>query len=125
MSIDFTKVRWGDRQQLNGAVGQTLQSSELFRVIAPFPCAWRIIAFVECADLTVSANLNVFVGIGSVMKQYRFTAPLQTSITFEIPGQSISGNFETGAFAVATPILFDASIAPLTPWQGLEVQVKR
>lgn len=114
-------IRWGDRIQQQTQVGVAISTPDIFRVTAPFPTCWRIIGLVEAADAGLAINLQLMIGIGSAMRDYRFVTPNATTFSFEVPGQSIIGRFLTGIPTLAGGIVFDASIAPLTPWRGLEV----
>lgn len=117
----ITQVRWGDRQRFVGVIAQGIITPEFFRVTSPFPTVWRVLALVESGDPGLPVAMRIYVGIGSAMGEYLFVTPPGSTISLEIPGQSISGRFETGNFAVAAPVVFDARIAPMVPWQGLEV----
>lgn len=120
-SATINQVRWGDRQRFTGVVGAAIITPEFFRVTSPFPCVWRIIALAESGDPGLPILMRVYIGIGSAMGEYLFATPGSTTVSFELPGQSISGRFETGNFATAAPIILDARIAPVIPWEGLQV----
>lgn len=119
----ITQVRWGDRQRFIGVAGQSIITPEFFRVTSPFPTVWRVLALVESGDPGLPVAMRIYIGIGSAMSEYLFNTPPSTTISFEIPGQSISGRFETGNFVVnGAQLVCDARVAPMVPWEGLQVR---
>jgi hypothetical protein len=123
---DVNTIRWGDRITHNAGIGEQILTPDVFRVMtAPFPTVWRVIGVVESGDPALFVNFILDVGIGSVVKPYAFAIPINSTFSFEVPAHTVAGRFQTGVFAVATQVLFDASVAPLAPWQGLEVHVAR
>lgn len=121
----LNEVRWGDRQRLVGVVGQSIVTPEFFRVTAPFPTVYRVLGLVEAGDPALAVILRLYVGLGSALSEFLFATPLSTTFSFEVPAQSISGRFETGNFLVAAPIVCDVRVAPLIPWQDLNVKIQR
>lgn len=127
--IDVNTVRWGDRLRMPWFAGQSLRTGELFRITAPFPQTWRILttASTDAGNWGVNLTLVLSVGIGSSAFEYGFVIPFGNIHTsFEFPGQAISGFFTTAAGVVAsTELMVTAQVAPVIPWQGLEVKLAR
>lgn len=126
--MTYNPLRWGDRIRVPVVIGDVVRSPSLFRVLAPVPTVWRVICFAEvnnAANFGVSFVFEVMVGIGSAAKEYRFPIPINVPNTFEIPGQNMTGSIRSSAALAVDAWILDGSIAPLTPWQGLEVRVTR
>jgi hypothetical protein len=117
---------WGDREQRAAVIGEQIVTRELFRVEAPMPCVWRIMAAHQTfANGAVTVQLFLRTGIGRINEQLTFFVPANTFFTIEVPAQTLSAQFSTDAAVAVENWNFFAIVAPLVPWQGLEVKVVR
>lgn len=126
---DVNTVRWGDRLVIPWNAGQSVQTGEVLRVKSPFPNHWRIITIVNSDNFGqpgVNVTLVLMLGVGSSNFEYGFAIPINVITSFEFPAQYVSARFTTNAGVIANARLqVTAQVAPLVPWQGIEVQVKR
>jgi len=122
-------VRWGDRLTFSVPVGGRVVSPDVFRVYGPFPQVWKVLAQVEvsnAANFANTFNLQLTIGIGSTVIQQVFPViPNAGTVQLvEVPGENIAATLQTGASLAGVPDtwFFQAMVAPLVPWKGIEVE---
>lgn len=120
---------WADLERRSVTVaGGAVRSRELFRVNAPLPTVWRVLAawvVGNAANNGVFGQLILPIGAGRITSEVRIDVAANVTYNFEVPGQSFSAFFQTDVPAVDDVFQFGATIAPVIPWTGLEVEVVR
>lgn len=120
-------VRWGDSQTRVSTAGGEIRFPEIFRVEAPFPTVYRLtgLAFAELTEAGGGATTDLFLhtGIGSsVFGPYAVRVPTNAMFSFEVSAQALAGFFVVSNCPVVTNYTVSIAVAPVVPWQGIEVK---
>jgi hypothetical protein len=127
MRQKLNTVRWADLRQQPVAVGQAVRSGDIFRVISPMPCVWKVFF---AARATAPLNFPLFIrarfyiGVGSFTAEAPQDIAFNTTYLVELPAQSLALTYEVDPALAADVFQFGGTAAPLTPWEGLIVQVE-
>lgn len=128
MRQKLNTVRWADLRAQPVIVGEAARSSEIFRVTAPMPCVWKIFFAARAAaalNFPLAVRAVFQIGMGAATFEARQDIAFNTSYLIELPGQSLSLSYEVEAALAADTYQFGGGASPMTPWEGLVVQVDR
>jgi hypothetical protein len=120
---------WADLEQRAVTVaGGPVRSRELFRVNAPIPTTWRVLAawvVGNAGNLGVFGRLVLPIGAGRITSEVRIDIAANVTYNFVVPGMSFSAFFDIDVPAVGDNWQFGATIAPEIPWEGMKVEIER
>jgi hypothetical protein len=117
-------VRWADQHTVPVLVGAAgVESRELFRVIAPFPCTWRIIVGCQTTNIVnvgLALRLVLTIGLGAFTTEALFDIAFNAVFSFVVPASQLSGRIRVNDVVVgAGNFVFGAGTAPeISPFVG-------
>lgn len=121
---------WGNRDSVHFFGGTPLpaRSLEMFRVIAPMPTTWRLMAKIldiRNPGLGWTAEFRLLTGTGRASFEVVIPVTEGVWINTVVPGLTFTGlfTFPTLPPILATDVVAEAWIAPEVPWDGLRVEI--
>lgn len=121
-------VRWGDLKRRAVAIGESVDTLDLFRVNAAFPQVWRVMMHVfvaNAANFGVSFLLRLNIGTGSNQVELDVPFPSNSFNSFELPALSVVGSIRSSPALAIDQWKLSAFIAPIVPTSGIEVDIAK